>query len=175
MATSGSETSFIAALFLYLNLSGGREPGGEVGRRPGAEEAGPPPQEHQLVQRALGLLGLVQVLHREQQPGGGEWLTQAGREIMERKHNQKHNQDLIISCDNNNEPLSQLEFPLSPCLGSELPVGLCVCACVCEEPSTVLGVAPPSPRQLVYHPGCRISGDGVKFLKSQRRIFKMIV
>lgn len=77
MATPGSETSFITLLFLYLNLSGGREPGREVGRCSGAEEAGPPPQEHQLVQRALGLLGLVQVLHREQQPGGGEWLSPA--------------------------------------------------------------------------------------------------
>lgn len=77
MATPGSETSFITLLFLYLILSGGREPGREVGRCSGAEEAGPPPQEHQLVQRALGLLGLVQVLHREQQPGGGEWLSPA--------------------------------------------------------------------------------------------------
>lgn len=40
-----------------------REHPGEGDSRSVTQEADPQPQEHQLVQTALGLLGLVQVLH----------------------------------------------------------------------------------------------------------------
>lgn len=56
----------------FPGLSGRKHPG-DVGCRRITQEIDPQPQEHQLVQTALRLLGLVQVLLWQRQPGGSKF------------------------------------------------------------------------------------------------------